>query len=65
MEPSEEQKKKKQFERAYTAVLLLLVAVLLLASISYTTQLWSVKVTIASMLVVVSGWYGRRYWQGR
>ena len=65
MEPSEEPKKKKQFERAYTAVLLLLVAVLLLASISYTTQLWSVKVTIASMLVVVSGWYGRRYWQGR
>ena len=65
MEPSEEQKKKKQFESAYTAVLLLLVAVLLLASISYTAQLWPVKVAIATVLVVVSGWFGRRYWQGR
>lgn len=62
-DPGEE--KTAQFERLYSAILLLLVAALLLLSILYTERLWGVKVGIALGLLGMSGFFLRRYAQGR
>lgn len=61
MGKSEDTRKSKQFERLYTAVLVLLVATLLLISIFYTRSLWQVKVTIAVILIGMSGVFWGRY----
>jgi len=60
-----DREKTAQFERLYSAVLLLLVAALLLLSILYTERLWGVKVGIALGLLGMSGFFLRRYAQGR
>ena len=65
MEHSEEAERTRQGEKLYTAVLLLLVAVLLLASIVYTAQLWWVKVSLALVLSGVGAFFGWKYWQER
>ncbi len=61
MGKSKDGRKSKQFERLYTAVLVLLVAILLLISIFYTPSLWQVKVTIAVILIGISGLFWGRY----
>ncbi len=62
---SEDTKKAKQFERAYTALLVLLVAILLLISILYTPRLWLVKVVIALILIGIGAFFGHRYLRER
>ncbi len=65
MEKLEEGKKLKQFERLYSSILLLIVAILILASILYTTRLWLVKVFITLVLLGFSGLFVWRYFQER
>jgi hypothetical protein len=65
MENLEDIKKQKQFERIYSAVFLLIVALLILASILYTTQLWLAKVFIALTLLGFSAFFAREYFRGR
>ena len=62
---SEETQKAKQFERLYTMVLVLLVAILLLASILYTSHLWLVKGAIATILIGIGIFFGHRYLRER
>ena len=62
---SEETQKAKQFERLYTVVLVLLVAILLLASILYTSHLWLVKTAIAIILIGIGIFFGCRYLRER
>lgn len=62
---SEDTKKAKQFERAYTAILVVLVAILLLVSILYTPRLWVVKVAIAVVLIGIGAFFGQRYLRER
>jgi len=65
MDPLEEEKKLKQFERLYSAVFLLIIALLILASILYTARLWLVKVLITLVLLGFSAFFARAYFQER
>ncbi len=65
MENAKKDRKRKQFERLFTAVLLTAVAALLLVSIAYTPRLWGVKVVLAAVLVGISAFFGRKYAQER
>ena len=65
MENAKKDRKRKQFERLFTAVLLTAVAALLLVSIGYTPRLWGVKVVLALGLVAISAFLGRKYAQER
>ncbi|MCI0529333.1 MAG: hypothetical protein L0Y56_17990 [Nitrospira sp.] len=65
MDNLQKTKKLQQFEKLYTAVLLLIVAILMLASILYTTQLWLVKIFIVVILLGISVFFGRKYFQDK
>ena len=61
----EKTRRTRQFEWIYTAVLLFVVAALLLASLSYTMELWWVKSALALGLLVLSTFCAWKYLQGR